>query len=207
MLRSCWLRLVDGWLERHVLQRRGSAQTADHDIRDWILILVLPHVALDRLLDVLSDRASVPAPPRLRGCRDARGRPPRSTGRRPLSPAARFAASRAGISGQRAERVHHHLADSRVARFVQAAAASGRRPSRPTSPAPRWRSGATSLSRIVERFRQIGDRLRRQRRIQAPDGERQVPPDLRIVVLTGSSNALTSAGRASRSRRTFGSAI
>ena len=39
-------------LERFVLERGRRAQSADHHVRDRILIVVLPHVALHRLLDV-----------------------------------------------------------------------------------------------------------------------------------------------------------
>ena len=53
MLRSCWLRVVTEGLSDCVLERRGRAQAADHDVGDRIAIFVLPDVALDLLLDVL----------------------------------------------------------------------------------------------------------------------------------------------------------
>src|SRR5262252_4171716 len=42
----------DRWLEGRVLERRTSANSADHDVGNRILIAVLPDLALHRALDV-----------------------------------------------------------------------------------------------------------------------------------------------------------
>ena len=67
MLRSCWLSLSIVARSASSLSAAAGAKSADHDVGDRILIVVLPDVALDRLFDVLRGRASAAAPARRRG--------------------------------------------------------------------------------------------------------------------------------------------
>ena len=184
MLRSCWLSVSTGGLQRLVLQRRGRAQAADHDVGDRILILVLAHVALDRLLDVARDRASAAARRRLPAAvaRQRDGGVPAHVGRAVFERRAQRVDLR--VARQRAEAYTTILRMPASRRLRRAAAASARPPGRPRASAQMVLMPRSSPSgdRRARAGRALGDRVGRQRRVEPADRQRQIPADPRIAV-------------------------
>ncbi len=175
-----------------------GAESADHDVGNRILILILPDIALHRSLNV---RAIEHLAEHRNGVATSlsgeRGRGvPAYVGRRILERGAERL--QLCVAGKSAEGIHDDLSNTRIGRGVQrrqsgnnrGIARCAKRPDRTdvrlghlgrpaVDAGPRIR-GPRRFG-IVERLEQHVDRIVRQRRIEAADGQRQVLANPRIA--------------------------